>query len=59
MSAKQGRRQNRGCPSPATQAKALRDHNESVNARLLPHLRALPRAMRPAWVERKVKDMVA
>jgi hypothetical protein len=45
--------------SPWQARKQLREHTTSVEYRLLPHLRRAPRSLRPAWVERKVRELVS
>lgn len=45
--------------SPWAARKSLRENIASVEYRVLPHLRRAPRSLRPAWVERKVRELVA
>lgn len=50
-----------GVLSPSQARRNLREHVASVNvpgaSRMLEHTRSLPRSLRPAWVERRAKEL--
>lgn len=58
MSRPQSTRRQKPVPPPSKQRKMLSDHVREVEGRMLPHLRGAARALRPAWIERRVKDLV-